>query len=210
MATFGLLIAVILIGYFVGSIPTANIIMHRVAKRDLREVGTGNVTSTAVILHAGRLPGAISLIGEILKTFLCIFIAHVLIGALWAYLVILVAASVGQIWSIWLGGAGGRGQTIFVTGFLVLCPLPFLVGVAMFAVLLFTTKKFYLSNQVWHLITPAVLLLATKFNPAMFGLGAHSWAYALAGAAMVGMFFVRNRADTDDILQTQAWGSYSR
>lgn len=205
-----LFFAIVAIGYLLGSIPVANIVMQLSRKQDLREVGTGNITSTAVILHAGRLPGAVSLIGEILKTFLCIFIAHILVGELWAYLLILVAASVGQIWSVWLGGAGGKGQTIFATGFLVLCPLPFLVGVLCFLVILLTTKRFFLSNQIWHLITPLALMLANVFNSAMFGLGEHSWGYAIAGTVLVGMFLKKNRTETDDIVQTQAWGAYSR
>jgi len=184
--------------------------MHLFKKRDLRELGTGNVTSTAVILHAGRLPGALSLAGEILKTFLCIFIAHLLVGELWAYLVILVSASVGQIWSIWLGGAGGRGQTIFVTGLLILCPVPFLLSVLSFALLLFITKRFYLSNQIWHLITPFMLMLAKLLNPMILGLEERSWGYAVAGTLLCAMFFMKSRKETDDIIQMQAWGEYSR
>ena len=88
MNTVLLVVAIIAIGYLIGSIPTANIMMHLFAKKDLRRVGTGNVTSTAVMIHAGKLPGTLSLIGEILKTFLCIAIAGVLVGDLWAYLLI--------------------------------------------------------------------------------------------------------------------------
>jgi len=184
--------------------------MHVFRKRDLREIGTGNVTSTAVVLHGGRALGAVSLAGEIVKTFLCLLIAYYLVGQLWAYLVILVAASIGQIWCVWLGWNGGRGQTIFVTGFIVLCPVPFLIGVIIFGLTLLITKRFYFSNQLWHAITPLVLLLATLFNPALFGLGERSWAYSLASIALCAMFFVKNRTETDDIVQTQAWGSYSK
>jgi glycerol-3-phosphate acyltransferase PlsY len=210
MSTAGLFVGIVAIGYLLGSIPTANIMMYLFKRRDLREVGTGNVTSTALFIHAGKLPGALSITGEILKTFLCIFIAYLLVGELWAYLVMLVSASVGEIWSIWLGGAGGKGQTIFATGLLILCPLPFLVSVLCFLLLLLATKRFFLSNQVWHLITPIILLLANVFNPAMFGLGEHSWGYAITSIALVTMFLVKNRTETDDIIQTQAWGTYSR
>lgn len=210
MTDLPLLMAVAAIGYLLGSIPVAYVLMQLFTKRDLRKVGTGNVTSTAVVLHAGRLPGALSLLGEILKTFLCIFIAHILVGELWAYLVIVVSASAGQIWSIWLRGSGGRGQTIFATSLLVLCPLPFLLAVLCLVVSLVVTRRFYLSNQIFHLVTPLMLMLANLFNPAMFGLGQQSWGYAIAGLLLCAMFFVKNRPDTDDIIQTQAWGTYSR
>jgi len=65
------LFAVIATGYLLGSIPTANIVMRLFRKQDLRQIGTGNVTSTAVMIHGGRLPGSVSLAGEIIKTFWC-------------------------------------------------------------------------------------------------------------------------------------------
>ena len=210
MTTVLPIIGIVAIGYLLGSIPTAYIIMYLSKKQDLRKLGTGNVTSTAVVIHAGKLPGALSLLGEIFKTLLCLFIAYLLVNELWAYLVMLVAAAVGEIWSIWLKGAGGRGQTIFVTGFLVLCPIPFLLAGLCFLLAFFTTKRLHLSNQIFHFVTPIMLMLANLFNPAMFGLGQHSWGYAVAGAVLCAIFVMKHRPETDDIIQSQAWGTYSR
>jgi glycerol-3-phosphate acyltransferase PlsY len=203
-------IGLIAIGYFLGSIPTAYIMMRLFKKQDLRKLGTGNVTSTAVVIHGGKLPGTLSLVGEIFKTFVCLFIAYLLVDELWAYLVMLVFAVVGEVWSIWLKGAGGRGQTIFVTGFLVLCPIPFLLAGLCFLLAFFTTKRLHLSNQIFHFVTPITLMLANLFNPAIFGLGEHSWGYAIAGAVLCAIFFIKHRPESDDIIQTQVWGTYSR
>jgi glycerol-3-phosphate acyltransferase PlsY len=209
MQTALLVVAIIAIGYLIGSIPTANIMMHLFAKKDLRQVGTGNVTSTAVIIHAGKLPGVLSLMGEILKTFVCLAIAGLVVGDLWAYLLIMVAASVGQIWSVWLGWTGGQAQTIFIAGFLVLCPLSMALAALIFIGSLLITKRFYLSNTIFHLAAPLCLLLAWFLNPVPFGLGYLSWGYALACAVLCGIFLVRHQADTDDVVQTEAWGGYS-
>jgi glycerol-3-phosphate acyltransferase PlsY len=204
-------VAVLAAGYILGSIPIAHIVMRVFRKKDLREIGTGNITSTAVMIHGGKLPGSISLIGEILKTFLCIYLAYLLGGdELWAYLVMLVIASIGQIWSIWLKGKGGKGQTIFVAGFMVLCPLPFLISVGCMLVVFLVSKRFLLSNQIWHLIAPPLMLLALLFNPAMFGLGEHTWGYAVTAGVLCFFFFLKNRAANDDFVQSQALGSYSR
>lgn len=209
MNTVLLVAAVIAVGYLIGSIPTANLVMHWFAKKDLRQIGTGNVTSTAVMIHAGKLPGTISLIGEILKTFLCLAIAGLLVGDLWAYLLIMVVASAGQIWSIWLGWTGGQAQTIFVTGFLVLCPVAMALAALTFVGSLLITKRFFLSNTIFHFAAPLCLLLAWLFNPVPFGLGYHSWAYALTCALLCGIFLMRHQADTDDVVETEAWGGYS-
>ena len=204
------IIAILAAGYLIGSIPIAHIVMRVSRKQDLREIGTGNITSTAVMIHGGKLPGSISLIGEILKTFLCIYRAYLLVGELWAYLVMLVIASIGQIWSIWLKGQGGKGQTIFATGFMVLCPLPFLISIGCMLVMFLVSKRFLLSNQIWHLISPPLMLLALLFNPAMFDLGEHSWGYAVTAGVLCSFFFMKNRAANDDFVQSQALGSYSR
>ena len=64
MITALLVVAIVSIGYLIGSIPTANIMMHLFAQKDLRQMGTGNVTSTAVMIHAGKLPGTLSHRGD--------------------------------------------------------------------------------------------------------------------------------------------------
>lgn len=210
MSTLFLAVAIIAIGYLIGSIPTANIMMQLFTRKDLRRLGTGNVTSTAVIIHAGKLPGILSITGEILKTLLCLTIAGLLVGELWAYLLMMVAAYVGEIWSVWLGWNGGKGQTIFTVGFLVLCPVAMLLAGLVFAGSMLVTKRFYLSNVIFHLAAPLCLLLAWFFNPAPFSLGYHSWGYAVTCAVLCGLFLFKNRADNDDVVHTQAWGSYSR
>ena len=210
MNTATQVLAVVASGYFLGSIPTAHIVMRIFKKRDLRQIGTGNVTSTAVMIHGGKIPGAISLIGEILKTFLCIYVAYLIAGELWAYLLMLVIASVGEIWSVWLKGNGGKGQTIFVTGFVVLCPLPFLISVLCLVLMFLVTKRFFISNMIWHLIAPPVMLLALLLNPAIFNLGERSWYYAITAAVLCSIFFFKNRSVNDDIVQSHAWGAYSR
>jgi hypothetical protein len=54
------------------------------------------------------------------------------------------------------------------------------------------------------------MLLALFFNPAMFGLGEHSWGYAVTAGVLCSFFFIKNRAANDDFVQSQALGSYSR
>jgi glycerol-3-phosphate acyltransferase PlsY len=206
------IILIIIIGYVIGSIPIAYIVMRFADGRDLRAIGTGNVTSTAVMVHAGRFPGTISLIGEILKAFLCLFVAYFVRAETWVYLLMVISAAVGQIWSIWLRGAGGRGQTIFATGFIVLCPIPFLLAVVAFAISVLATKRSYMSNQLYHVATPFCLTMAAFANPhlSIFGLGECSWGYVVVGVIFCALFFLKQSRDTDDIVQAQAWGSYSR
>lgn len=179
-------------------------------RKDLRKIGTGNVTSTAVIIHAGKLPGTLSLLGEMFKTFLCLFIAYLLVDLLWAYLLMVVSAATGEIWSVFLKGAGGRGQTIFTTGFLILCPVPFLIAALFFIFSFLITRDLHRSNQLFHFITPFTLTFAIFYNPALFGPGQNSWGYVIVGLAFSVLFFLKHRAENDDILQAQAAETYGQ
>lgn len=210
MHTVFLAAAIAVIGYLIGSFPTANVVMHFFARQDLRRVGTGNVTSTAVMVHAGKLPGLVSLAGEVVKTVLCLAIAGVLVGDLWGYLLILVAASIGQIWSIWLGWTGGQAQTIWVVGFLVVCPVIMIASALTFAASMLTTRRFFLSNTLFHLAAPFWSLLAWFYNPNPFGLGYESWGYALTCSVLCGIFLVKHHhPESDDIVHAEAAGGYS-
>jgi acyl phosphate:glycerol-3-phosphate acyltransferase len=210
MHTLFLVVAIIAIGYLIGSIPTANIVMRLFAKKDLRRVGTGNVTSTAVMIHAGKLPGILSLVGEALKTAGCLAIAGLLVGELWGYLLMMVTATIGQRWSVWLGWTGGQAQTIFAVGFMILCPVSMCLAGLAFGLTLLATRRFYLSNTIFHLAAPLCLLVAWFYNPALFGLGYESWGYALTCAVLCGIFLLKHQPDSDDIVQTEAWGGLSR
>jgi len=85
-----------------------------------------------------------------------------------------------------------------------------LLGALCFLLAFFTTKRFNLSNQTFHVVTPLTLMLANLFNPAMFGLGQHSWGYAITGTVLCAFFFIKHRVAADDIIQAQAWGTYSQ
>ncbi len=208
--TWVLVLAIMAIGYLIGSIPTANIFMHLFTRGDLRRVGTGNVTSTALIIHAGKLPGALSILGEVLKTVVCLAAAGLLVGELWGYLLMMLAATIGQRCSVWLGWTGGQAQTIFVVGFLILCPVAMALAGAVYGLALLVTRQAFLSNTIFHLAAPLCLLLAWAYNPAPFGLGSESWGYSLTCAALCAIFLARHQPDTDDIVQAEAWAGLSR
>ena len=95
-------ILLILIGYLVGSIPASYLAMRLFTGKDLRKLGTGNATLTAVFLHGGKRPGIVALLGEIAKAGVCVLVAHFMVGETWASMVILVTAVYGCSWSIWL------------------------------------------------------------------------------------------------------------
>ncbi len=180
------------IGYLIGSIPGSYLVMRLSSGKDLRRLGTGNATVTAVFIHGGRIPGIVSLVAEMAKAGICLIVADVLIGEVWASLTIIVAAVLGCNWSVWLRGSGGQGQTIGMVGLVILAPVAMLVVAAFYLVPLVVTRRYMLSNMLFHLVLPIVLWQ-------MQG----SWQWGLAGFLIVAPFFLKQWLVGDDVVSTR-------
>ena len=68
-------IAVVVIGYMLGSIPFGVFISKRFANKDVREVGSGKIGMTNVLRTAGKKAAALSLVLDIGKGALAVAIA---------------------------------------------------------------------------------------------------------------------------------------
>jgi glycerol-3-phosphate acyltransferase PlsY len=119
---FGL---VILIGYFVGSVPMAYLVAKKLRGVDLRRYGSGNVgTSNLLSLTSWRFAGPV-LAFDFSKGALMVWLAWSLGLNGGEQLIVGLAAVCGHNWPVFLGFRGGRGVlTIFGASFLV----PFLNG----------------------------------------------------------------------------------
>lgn len=104
--------------WLVGSVPFSNLAARSRARVDLREVGGGTVSGTALYEVAGFGPLAVAGVCDVAKGALGPVVAgrdRPVVGALAAS-----AAVAGHNWSPWLGGAGGRGISVALGAFLPL------------------------------------------------------------------------------------------
>jgi len=177
----GALIFILLVvaGYIIGSIPSAYLAMRAFTGKDIRSMGTGSATITAVIIHGGKLPGAVGLLGETVKAAFCLLIASLLASESlasepWPALVILIAAVYASSYSIWLKGNGGQGQTIMVTGIIMINPIMVFVIAACYVFPLLITRRHLISNHLFHILLPISL-----------GLVNWQWEWGLAGILFV-------------------------
>ncbi len=133
-------IAVGIIGYFLGSIPTGAWIGKRFAKVDIREYGSGKTGTTNVLRVAGKKAAALVVGLDILKGVLAVVFAGLIVGRnylVWgdfglglmsAQVLAALAAMAGHNWSIFLKFRGGRGVATFFGGLIALCPVVALFG----------------------------------------------------------------------------------
>src|SRR3990170_4839288 len=100
-----------LLGYLIGSVPMAWALTWAASGRDLRRLGSGNVGVMNVALSVGRWAGLIVFAGEAGKGVAAVAVARALGGSNLQLGVAALAVVAGTRWPIWLGGAGGRGNT---------------------------------------------------------------------------------------------------
>jgi acyl phosphate:glycerol-3-phosphate acyltransferase len=109
-------VCVVGVAWLAGSIPFSNIAAWARASVDLRHVGTGTVSGTALYEVAGFGPLAVAGVCDVAKG----AVGPVLAGRDRPVVAALAttAGVAGHNWSPWLGGAGGRGLSVALGAFL--------------------------------------------------------------------------------------------
>ncbi|MEI9814458.1 MAG: glycerol-3-phosphate 1-O-acyltransferase PlsY [Acidobacteriota bacterium] len=129
----------ILAAYILGSIPFGYLLTRLATGRDVRASGSGNIGATNVLRTAGKKLGIATLLLDILKGTLAVFIAEKLTNGdvTWMALAAL-AVSAGHVFPVFLAFKGGKAVATFAGAFGYLMPLPlaatvvvFIFGVAM-------------------------------------------------------------------------------
>src|SRR5512143_338924 len=93
-----------LIGYLIGSIPVGYIVIYIMKGQDIRRHGSGRTGGTNALRAGGSWAGLATGIGDIVKGFLAVIIAHALLGPnIWIEVVAGITAVCGHNWSIYMG-----------------------------------------------------------------------------------------------------------
>lgn len=108
--------------YLLGSIPFGYIIVKLREGRDVRAAGSGNIGATNVGRVAGKAAGVLTLILDVAKGFVAVW----LVGALTKqHVASMVAAAVvavlGHMFPVWLKFKGGKGVATGVGAFALIC-----------------------------------------------------------------------------------------
>lgn len=126
-----------LVGAFLlGSFPTG-VVVARAKGVDLRKVGSGNIGTTNVGRALGRRWAALVLLVDAGKGALPVVLAARLFDPTWLPAAAGLVAVLGQVFSVFLKGRGGKGVATSLGAGLALAPLPalvcFFVWLALFA-----------------------------------------------------------------------------
>jgi glycerol-3-phosphate acyltransferase PlsY len=118
---------IVVLGYFLGCIPTAYIAGRILGKGDIRHLGDGNMGANNAFRQLGAKVGVTVGIIDAAKGALAILIARAADVSLPVVLITGVAVVVGHNWPVFLGFRGGEGTSTTIGIMLTLVPVPMLI-----------------------------------------------------------------------------------
>ena len=138
----------ILIGYFLGSIPTGYIVNRLIKGVDIRKIGSGNVGATNTYRVSGRLPALIVFLLDAAKGILAVLIVRYMLNetsSVWL-MTTGVCSVLGHIFPAWLHFKGGKGVSTAAGIAFIFMPDTALAGFLIFLVVFLLTKTVSLSS----------------------------------------------------------------
>lgn len=159
-------LAVLSLGYLMGSIPFGLLLTRMAGHGDLRSIGSGNIGATNVLRTGNKKLAATTLLLDALKATIAAVIAQAVFGQN-AGLIAGFAAFIGHLFPIWLGFKGGKGVATYIGTLLGVAPLMVLVFAAVWLAVAFLTRYSSLSALVATLVIPVVLWILGMPETAM-------------------------------------------
>ncbi len=183
------MVLLFLLSYLIGSIPVAWILTWLIRRQDLRKLGSGNVGVMNVAVSVARWAGLLVFLTEAAKGIAVVSLMRAYSAPDWAVGLAVLAAVIGTRWSLWLGFAGGRGNTVGAAALLLISWPALVIGLGLWFLARFVTGTSFRATRISLLAFPFLLGGLTQ-----------SWSYFLFGIAFSLVYLNAQRPETDDHL----------
>ena len=152
--------------YLMGSIPFGFILTKIFLKKDIREIGSGNIGATNTLRAGNKLVGYSTLILDIVKAIIPVIYVKmnypelIYIASLCAFL--------GHVFPIWLKFNGGKGVATYVGILFSINILLGLIFVISWGVIFLISRYSSLSSIIGSLSVPLYLFITTEKSSVIF------------------------------------------
>jgi len=136
----------IVIAYLIGSLSSAIIVCKLMELPDPRTQGSGNPGATNVLRLGGKLPAAITLLGDVLKGNIPVIIALIIGLPSLSVGLVAIAAILGHIFPIFFKFKGGKGVATFFGALFALNWVAGLMALATWIVVVAITRYVSLAS----------------------------------------------------------------
>ncbi len=175
--------------YLLGSVPFGVVVARLAGGQDPRSAGSGNIGATNVGRVLGRKWGAVTLAADALKGFVPTAWAVSTLHGPWAVALVGLAAYLGHLYPVFLGGRGGKGVATGLGVFLALAPGSVLWAAVVFGVVFWLGRMVSLASLA---AAAALPLIAAFFGSPL--------AVVALAVTVVGFTVARHQANIDRIL----------
>ena len=193
MSAVLLTLVMVVVAYFVGSIPSGFLVIKLATGKDIRDYGSGNIGMANAYRVGGAIPALLVLLGDALKGALPVLFARYALGLPdLAVLLVGLAAIIGHDFPIYLRGHGGKGIATSLGVITALAPPVGVLAAAVWAAVI----------AIWRYASLASLLMLTAASLLMLGyerlfLGGRHPLFILFAVALLIAAIYQHRANID-------------
>ena len=155
-----------IISYLMGSIPFGLILTKIFLKKDIREIGAGNIGATNALRTGNKLIGYSTLILDVLKA--AIPVLYIKINFTDAIYISALCAFIGHVFPVWLKFKGGKGVATYVG---ILFSLNIIFGFVFgicWLIIFFISKYSSLASLIGSLSIPVYILILEGLENVFF------------------------------------------
>ena len=174
------IIAIIIVGYLLGSVNVAVIVSKYFFKGDVRDQGSHNAGTTNMARVYGMSAGLLTLAGDILKTVFAMLLGKLLFGEM-GFSLGGIACVIGHCFPVFFGFKGGKGVAVSGAVAIMLGWEFALSLIGLFLVIVIITRYVSLGSLISVvMLIPALII---------FG-GYGTWVYILAVVLIVSVWYM--------------------
>jgi len=183
------------LAFLLGSIPWGLIIMHRFTAIDIRQQGSGNIGATNVGRLAGIPLGLLTLVLDMFKGSVSVYLAMILIGpeGVWregTISFIALAAFLGHLYPVYLKfKSGGKGVATALGCFLIISPGASAIIVVVFSITVWVSKRVSMGSLIGSAALPVAVWLVTD-----------SVAFSVCALTVAVLIWIRHRDNIQRLL----------
>src|SRR2546425_4147127 len=168
---------VLVIAYLLGAIPFGYLLVKFKTGDDVRAKGSGNIGATNVMRTSGRIAGFATLLLDIGKGYLAVWIAYRVCGCSTLMSAAALTVMAGHAYPVFLRFKGGKAVATFVGAFLCLTPWALAIETIVFIVVVGWTPHISLGSivgaatfsfGVWLIEKPPLSVLAASIIAGVF------------------------------------------
>ena len=155
-----------IISYLMGSIPFGLILTKIFLKKDIRDIGSGNIGATNVLRAGNKIVGYITLSLDILKAVIPVIFVKIYYTD-FLYLASL-CAFIGHVFPVWLKFKGGKGVATYVGILFSINIILGIIFVLSWGIIFLIFKYSSLSSIIGSLSIPIYLIITGQITDVVF------------------------------------------